>query len=183
MVARALLLTLAMVGTCHAAPILYIFNFQENPTQGALPLPTGSFTYDAATGQFSGFQVLLNGVTYDFTGNANQFGGNFRMPFELGILAQNLISGVGVVGPAQWWADDTGFQGFDWRTPATDFLYWDLAPAPGSDPNVAIFDGPNAYSGTWTTTIDTSSPAPEPGAMSLTLSAGAILLVMRRLRG
>jgi len=115
---------------------------------------------------------VLNGVTYDFTDHANALGGNRRIPFELGFLASNLISGVGI-GPTQWFADDNGFQGFDWRTPAADYLYWDFAPAVGSNPNIAIFGGPNAYSGTWSTT---AGPAiPEPGTFGLTLSACAIL--------
>ena len=115
-------------------PVHYSFDFQTPMT--GVTVPTGGFTYDDATGLFADFVVVLDGVTFEFTTEANAFGGPSRIRFEMGYLAQNLIDGFGPLGPelSHWYAGPDGFYGFEWRTPAEDFLYVDLTMGAPSDP-------------------------------------------------
>lgn len=165
----ALFLTAAL----HASPITYIFHFQS--ADG--PAPTGGFTYDSASGQFSNFQVTLGSTTLDYTPAANAIGGNQRLPFELGFLAQNIIDGYGPLGPelSHWYAGPNGFYGFEWRTPSSDFLYFDLTAGAPGDP---ISNAPGAYAGTWSTSIvDT----PEPATLG-PVALGILVFAWRRWR-
>lgn len=175
-----LLLVLSAGAPAYGTPIDYVFNFTTTE-QGHL-IPTGGFTYDSGTGLFSNFLVHLDGLTFDFTGEANRIGGGRRLPFELGSLAQNLIDGYGPLGPelSHWYAGPEGFYGFEWRTPAADFLYYDLTAGAPASP---ISDSPQVYAGTWSTTIDTGTPeVAEPGTLGLTALAMAAGVVARRRR-
>lgn len=153
----ALLAVLTGAALC-ASPVTYLFHFQAE----GQPTPTGGFTYDSATGQFSNFTVTLGGSTVDYTAVANSIGGNQVLPFELGFLAQNLIDGFGPLGPdySHWYAGPLGFYGFEWRTPNPgDFLYVDFAINAPGDP---ISAAPGAYAGSWSTSIVEN---PEPATM------------------
>ncbi len=160
----------------HASPITYIFHFQS---QGG-PTPTGGFTYDAVTKQFSNFQVTLGGTTLDYTAVANA--ADSILLFELGELGQNLIDGYGPLGPelSRWYAGPLGFYGFHWRTPNPgDFLYVELSAGAPNDP---IYLSPNAYEGTWSTSI---ADIPEPATLTptaLALIAAAVGWRKRRPR-
>lgn len=171
-------LLVVMAPLVQATPITYTFIFQ--PSDGSAmnrPLPSGGFVYDDSTGLFSAFQVAAGGVLSDFTAAANVMTGRARLPYELGILSQNLITGIPAVGFAYWWADDSGFRGFDWRTPAADFLHFELDPT--FHPLLEIYTGPNAYSGTWSTQITT----PEPGSLGLAGACAALLAACKRRAG
>lgn len=68
-----ILLGLAGVAaSAQAAPVLYNIVFAPNP---GLVQPSGSFQYDAATGQFSAFTVSAGGQTFDLSVPANSPGG------------------------------------------------------------------------------------------------------------
>jgi hypothetical protein len=70
---RNILLLGLICGTAFAGPITYDFNFAV--TGGFAPT-SGSFTYDAsaASNPFSSFEVVWDGVTFDFTASANSGG-------------------------------------------------------------------------------------------------------------
>lgn len=164
----------------YATPTYYIFDFQTEAV--GQPVPTGGLLFDSDTGLFSDFIVVQSGTPFDFTAEANRIGGNSRLPFELGHLAQNLIDGFGPLGPefSHWYAGAEGFYGFEWRTPAADFLTVDLTIGAPADP---ISRSPRAFAGTWRTTA--AAPTPEPatlGMMGLALTAGAAAWGRKRRR-
>lgn len=55
--------------TAIAAPVHYNIQFSGSTVTGTLP--TGSFSYDAATPAFSNFIVEWNGLNFNLTGGAN----------------------------------------------------------------------------------------------------------------
>ena len=68
-----LLVITALAATTHAAPITYTINFSSS--LGDRPT-SGGFTYDTAaapTSAFSGFTILWNTLTLDFTSAANNY--------------------------------------------------------------------------------------------------------------
>lgn len=180
-------LAMLFVALCAAPPmyadvVTYIFQFETQAL--GVPVPTGGFGYDASTGVFSDFIVRHDGVNYDYTAEANLFGGLTRIPFELGHLGSNLINGYGPLGPelSHWYGGPAGFYGFEWRTPAQDFLYHDLTIGAPSDP---ISNSPRAFAGTWRTTIAPPSAVPEPstwGMLALASAAGTVALRLKRHR-
>lgn len=169
-------LCLALFGgtVARASPITYIFHFQSPDG----PSPTGGFTYDSATKQFSDFQVTLGGTTLDYTAVANA--ADSILLFELGELGQNLIDGYGPLGPelSRWYGGASGFYGFHWRTPNPgDFLYVELSAGAPGDPIYAI---PGAYAGTWSTSV---ADLPEPATLVPTaLALTAVAVGCRRRR-
>lgn len=181
-----LLQLLMVMGIAGVVPLYgdttnYTFHFQTQAL--GIPVPTGGFGYDSTTGVFSDFVVYLDGVKFDYTPVANAFGGKRRIPFEMGRLAQNLIDGYGPLGPelSHWYGGPGGFYGFEWRTPAQDFLYWDLTAGAPATP---ISSSPRAFAGTWSTTVTSVTATPEPATFRMLLVAGATAgaLALRRRR-
>ena len=165
----------------HGAPIYYNFEFQTQAL--GHPLPSGGFYYDSSTATFADFVVMQDGIAFDFTAAANAVPSAGRIPFEMGRLGQNLIDGFGPMGPefSHWYAGPDGFYGFEWRTPAEDFLSWDLTPGGGDWFGISAL--PRAVAGSWSTTV--GAPAPEPasvGMMAVAIAAGAVVWRRRRLR-
>ena len=70
---------LTMTGTVsHAVPITETFTINFNQAGGTGPAPTGGFTYNFATDQFTNFLVNFNGLVFDFTAISNTGFTNFR---------------------------------------------------------------------------------------------------------
>lgn len=160
----------------HGSPTYYLFNF-ETSFPGVQP-PTGGFFHDSVTGQFTDFVVTQDGTEFDFTAAANQIGGLQPLPFELGHLGQNLITGYGPLGPelSRWYASSSGFIGFEWRTPANDFLYFNLTIGPSGN---SLSSDVRAYSGTWTTT---QMVVPEPQTLPMVVMGAMTVWGLRRRR-
>lgn len=155
------------VTPAYGTMTVYDFHFQ---TQGGQPVPTGSFGYDPSTGAFTNFFVVYQQVTYDFTPAAN-FMNLHRMPFELGFLGPNLVDGQGPLGPglSHWYAGANGFEGFEWRTPAQDFLSFSFTAdlMTRTDRYRQLYGLAGVYPGTWTTTVQSPTAVPEPATWSL----------------
>lgn len=185
--AAAMALAAGLASSAASAALLthqFVFS-TEAPGVGT---PTGSFAYDPDTGRFEDFQVLYRGVTHDFTAVANVIG-THRLPFELGTLGPNLIDGFGPLRGnngedlAHWYATPDAFIGFEWRTPAQDFLSFGImTAAPGWTSRSRIAAGhADAFAGTWRTTPAQSVPAPATWAL-LAVALGAAGFVLWRTR-
>jgi hypothetical protein len=78
-------LAIGTLAAAQAGEITYNINFTNDFSD--VPPPTGSFTYNAATSQFTNFTVNWDAVTFDLTSSANTFGGGPGAPAYVGNLS------------------------------------------------------------------------------------------------
>jgi hypothetical protein len=166
-----------------AGPVNYTINFVT--ISG--PPPTGSFTYDAASG-FSNFQVAWHLSTLDFTSSANAPSiGYLSLPTGCDSCGPNAAYGfilisesaTGCSASYQWEADFAGHFGLHFVELRFELV---VASVPGTDALVGSTFGlpvgtDDHAEGTWSIT---QADAPEPGTLGTMLLASAALLAIAR---
>lgn len=189
--AKLLALVALVVGAsaaAQAAEIVYDINFTNDFSDVAAP--TGSFTYNAATSQFTNFTVNWDALTFDLTAAANTFSGGAGAPACVGNLSGGAAAFAFLSPGCQTFQDS-------WDATAapqqnqSELAFFDFVDSsdtvqigsPGVDATDAT-DGDTGARGNFTiTAIDTSisSTTPEPGTVAL-LAGGLGLLWLRRRR-
>jgi hypothetical protein len=184
-VAKLLVLVALAIGTpaaAQAAEITYNFNFTNDFSDVAAP--TGSFTYNAVTSQFTNFTVNWDAVTFDLTSSANGFLGGPGAP----ACVANLSGGAAafaLLGPGcqTFWTAlaepeaNTISAVFDFGGSDTVLIGSSEVNAPDAT------DGDTGARGSFTIAPvqpPNSSATPEPGTVALV--AGGLGLVLLRKR-
>jgi hypothetical protein len=175
----------------HATVTDYTISFTCTIPPGCLSPTSGSFEYNNTTNQFTSFQVVWDGFTFDLTvigGGANDpvIGPNGSTPCvgtATGPQASLTIMTTCATDPTTNWtglALSNGPQVFfrflsfiDNNTYVAFF-----GNIPQSDIPVDLQD--LAANGTFTTTITTAGATPEPGTAVLWLTGILLMIVMRK---
>jgi hypothetical protein len=181
-------------GAAFAGPIDYSINFTPvspvcipssgipcgTPSPGNLLPSSGVFTYDSDTQTFSGFTVVWDNISYDFTAIAN----NTVAPacslkgaayvFSYLTLDSSDLEADDCDFEYEWDAGNTGVNGegqFIFSDNAAGSSRLEITNTPGT-PDVAPGDLLSGV-GTWTTAQ--SSSTPEPGSLILTFTGFLVL--------
>jgi hypothetical protein len=172
----------------HATVTDYTISFTCTiPTQGCLSPTSGSFEYDNTTNQFTSFQVVWDGFTFNLAADGF-FGGLGSTPC------------IGTAGGPQAYASGLTLMTTCATDPATNWTGTAQSGGPGlSFRFLSFVDNNNFFeisvvdtttpipsgtfdfaNGTFTTTITTAAATPEPGTAVLWLTGILLMIVMRK---
>jgi hypothetical protein len=178
------------IGTPHAqadsvTDYKITFTCTIPPGPDCLSPTSGSFEYDNTKNQFTSFQVVFDGLTFDLTVGANNPAGLGTAPCTgtaTGPQAALAIMTTCATDPATNWTGVviTGDQVFFRFLNFTDNNNF-IEIFDGMDPSLVPIGTPdNASNGTFTTSITTHIATPEPGSDVLVLAGMGLVLVMRK---
>jgi hypothetical protein len=175
--AAAVAAMVAVAAPATAAPVSYDINFENTYTTGSqAATPSGSFTYNSSTETFSAFKVIIRGVTFDLTADANS-PVSVLDPCIAGKTAFDILAGTTGCTSNQVWAfldADSNFSSFDLFASPNPFqsntLFMVFAGnlrSTNPNPPLPSGDGPDD-GGTFTITARNQPvPVPEPTSIAL----------------